>query len=69
MDILISLRKDISDALVPRLKTPEEQMHFLTGTIQRTEVALKDNERFYNNLNVAFVNTLVTGIITRTTLN
>lgn len=47
----MSLRKEISKALVLGLKTPEDQMHILTGTIQRTEVELKDSERFTNSLN------------------
>lgn len=51
LDILISLRKEISEALVPGLKTLEEKMHILTGTLQRSEAILKDSERFTNNLN------------------
>lgn len=53
LDILISLRKEILEALVPGLKTPEEKMHILTGTIQRIEATLKDSERFTNSLNFA----------------
>lgn len=37
LDYLISLRKEISEALVQGLKIPEEKMHHLTNTIQRKE--------------------------------
>lgn len=53
LDILISLRKEISEALVPGLKTPEHKMHILTCTIQMIEATLKDSERFTNSLNFA----------------
>lgn len=52
LDYLISLRKDISEALVQGLKTPEEKMQNLTGTIQRTKATLKDSNRFTESLNL-----------------
>lgn len=52
LDYLISLRKEISEALVQGLKTLEEQMQLLNGTIQRTEAVLKDSERFTESLNL-----------------
>lgn len=52
LEYLIFLRKEISEALVPRLKTPEEQMHILTGTMQRTQEAITDNKTFNNGINL-----------------
>lgn len=46
LDNLISLRKEISEALIQGQKSLEEHMHHLTGTIQRTEATMKDSNRF-----------------------
>lgn len=47
--------REILEALVPRIKTPKEEMHILTGTIQRTKASLKESERFSNDLNFSLV--------------
>lgn len=52
LDYLISLRKEIFEALVPGLKTREEKIHILTDTVQRIEVALRDSKRFSDSQNL-----------------
>lgn len=56
LDYLISLRKEIFEALVPRLKTPKEKMHIITSTVQRIEATLKDSKRFSDSQNLASTN-------------
>lgn len=51
LDYLISLREEISKALVLRLKTPKEKMHILTNIVQRIEATLKDSKRFGDSQN------------------
>lgn len=58
LDYLISLRKEISEALVPGLKTPEEKMYILTSIVQRTQEALQDSKRFSGSLNLVLTDIL-----------
>lgn len=56
LDNLLTHRNELSKASIQGERSPEQQMHYITGMIRQTETIISDSTKFLQGLNLVLAN-------------